>query len=58
MEDTKEIFKELKDALEMLDDEMRERFYSYLKALLVGSGYSVIEVEEAVKSMEEKGLKA
>ncbi|MCD6450149.1 MAG: hypothetical protein J7L34_06565 [Thermotogaceae bacterium] len=37
-DDIKEIFEELKKAINELDKDKKEKFYSYLKSLLIGSG--------------------
>ena len=54
-EDMKEIFKELKAEVDKLDKDKREKFYSYLKSLLIGSGLSVKEATETVQELEEEG---
>ena len=54
IEDIREIFKELKRAIDELNEGNRKLFYSYLKTLLIGSGCSASEAEEAVRSVEEE----
>ena len=54
-EDVEEIFKELKAEVDKLDKDKREKFYSYLKSLLIEGGLSVKEATETVQELEEEG---
>ena len=54
-EDVKEIFEELKEVINELDKDKKEKFYSYLKSLLIGSGSSAKEATETVQEFEEEG---
>jgi len=54
-EEIEEIFKELKEAINELDKDKKEKFYSYLKSLLIGSGLTPKEAQQVVDEMEEEG---
>ena len=54
-EDVKEIFEELKEVINELDKEKKEKFYSYLKSLLIGSGLSAKKLQKPCRSLRKKG---